>query len=292
MSAPTSAEEGAFLLRRTRRLAARVEAAGVAPGSEPLAAWTALRAADGRRATVIDLYRLVAAPRGLAPHQLPREERAALARFAIPIVWPGFALTLGSERRDPIAIVDYDPGWPDTYERWRARLSACLGAEAVRIEHVGSTSVPGLAAKPIVDVQVSVGDLEAERRYVPQIESAGVQLRSRDELHRCFRPFAGRPRELHVHVCAVGSEWEREHLLFRNYLRAHRDGRDAYASVKRAEAATWHDDGWAYTDAKSEAILDILERAERWAGGAAASRPPVWRDLRRRRSRGPSRSPP
>ena len=75
----------------------------------------------------------------------------------------------------------------------------------MRIEHVGSTSVPGLPAKPIVDVQISVDDEDDESRYVPQLEEAGIQLRSRDSLHRYFRPFPDRPRDVHVHVCAAGS---------------------------------------------------------------------------------------
>ena len=78
----------------------------------------------------------------------------------------------------------------------------------MRIEHVGSTSVPGLAAKPIVDVQVSVADLDDEAASVPPIEEVGLQLRSRDELHRCFRPFRAAPRDIHVHVCHVGSALE------------------------------------------------------------------------------------
>ncbi len=78
----------------------------------------------------------------------------------------------------------------------------------MRIEHVGSTSVPGPAAKPIVDVQVSAADLDDEAAYVPPIEAVGLQLRSRDELHRYFRPFRGAPRDIHVHVCHVGSALE------------------------------------------------------------------------------------
>jgi GrpB-like predicted nucleotidyltransferase (UPF0157 family) len=73
--------------------------------------------------------------------------------------------------------------------------------------------VPGLAAKPIVDIQVSVADMGREDCYVPQCQAAGLQLRSRDREHRYFRPPADRPRDVHVHVCAAGSRWERVHLL-------------------------------------------------------------------------------
>jgi GrpB-like predicted nucleotidyltransferase (UPF0157 family) len=126
---------------------------------------------------------------------------------------------------------------------------------------VGSTSVPGLAAKPIVDIQVSVADLSDEQRYVPQLEALGVQLRSRDDLHRFFRPFAGRPRDVHVHVCAAGSEWERDHILFRDHLRKSPEARDRYVAAKRDAARMWSDDGWAYTDAKDGVIRELMAQA-------------------------------
>lgn len=250
-------------------LSARLAAAGVEPTTPPVQAWRRLRAVEGPRVTVIDLYTLVAAPRGLAAHELPYDERVALARSVMPDVWPGFMLTEGSERRgDTIRVVDYDPDWPRRFEVWRMRVRDALGPVAVRIEHVGSTSVPGLAAKPIVDVQVSVARLDDESAYAAALERIGLQLRSRDDLHRYFRPFPDAPRDVHVHVCAAGSEWEREHLLFRDYLRAHPQARDRYADAKRHAAEVWSDDGIAYTDAKTEVILAILEDAS----GVAASK--------------------
>jgi len=253
-----------------RGLNARLTAAAVKSGTAPTDAWRRLREIEGPRATVIDLYELVARQRGLLANELPLAERITLARSVMPQVWPGFATTEGSDRGgDIIRIVDYDPGWPRQFRHWRRILRACLGDTARRIEHVGSTSVPGLPAKPIIDIQISVDDLDNELRYVPPLERAGVQLRSRDEQHRYFRPFPDQPRNVHVHVCAAGSAWEREHLLFRGYLRAHPPAQNVYATAKRKAAATWADDGIAYTDAKSDAILAILEQAERWA---AASR--------------------
>jgi GrpB-like predicted nucleotidyltransferase (UPF0157 family) len=242
----------------------RLAAAGVGAGVSPVDAWRRLREIERPRATVIDLYELVARERGVAAHELPLQERVALARSVMPDIWPGFATTQGSERGgDVIRIVDYDPAWPRRFGHWRQVLRACLGDAALRIEHVGSTAVPGLPAKPIIDIQVSVTELHDEW-YVPPLEGVGVQLRSRDELHRYFRPFPGRPRKVHVHVCAAGSAWEREHLLFRDYLRTHPDARAGYAAVKRRAAAVWSDDGIAYTDAKSEIILALLQDAERW----------------------------
>jgi GrpB-like predicted nucleotidyltransferase (UPF0157 family) len=241
----------------------RLAAAGVKPGTDPLEAWRRLRAAEGPRATVIDLYDLVAAPRGLAAHELPLAERVKVARSVMPEVWPGFEITPGSDRGgDRIRIVDYDPSWPSRFDRWKQRLRTALGETAVRIEHVGSTSVPGLAAKSIIDIQISVRDLDDESRYLAQLESAGLQLRSRDNLHRYFRPFPGRPRDVHVHVCTAGDTWEREHLLLRDYLRTHPQARDRYATAKRHAATMWADDGWAFTDAKTEVIVSILEEAQ------------------------------
>ncbi|MBV9093101.1 MAG: GrpB family protein [Streptosporangiaceae bacterium] len=251
-------------------LDARLAAAGVEPSAEPHAAWRRLRAAEGRRTTIIDLYELVARQRGLAAHQLPQAERVRLARSVMPIVWPGFARTEGSERQDfQVEVTAYDPCWPGRYRKWCDRLARELGDVALRIEHVGSTAVPGLPAKPTIDIQVSVADLDDETRYAANIERAGVQLRSRDCLHRFFRPYAGQPRDVHVHVCQAGSEWEREHLLFRDYLRGHADAADAYATVKRESARIWSDDRIAYTEAKTAVILDILAAAEAWATATA-----------------------
>jgi len=245
-----------------RTLADRVAAAGVTDRADAMQAWLRLRAVEGNRATVIDLYELAAGPRGLAAHELPVTERLNLARQAVPYMWPGFSITDGSERPAvPLVVIDYDPAWPQTYARWQHRIGAALGRAALRIEHVGSTSVPGLAAKPIVDIQVSVTDLADEPRYVPQLEKAGLVLRSRDELHRYFRPPAGQPREVHVHVCAAASQWERDHLLFRDYLRADPAACRRYAQAKQANIRRWSDDGWAYTEAKTSVVLDILERA-------------------------------
>ena len=243
----------------------RLAAAGVDPGLDPLTAFRLLRAAEGRSATVIDLYELVARPRGLEAHELPLAERLELSRSALPVIWPGFANTPGSDRPDEaIEIVAYDPGWLERYDLWLTRIRDSLGDHAQRIEHVGSTAVPGLPAKPVVDIQVSVTDIEREAEYVSQLEAVGLQLRTRDDLHSLFRPFPDQPREVHVHVCPTGSDWERDHVLFRDYLRAHPAARDEYAEAKRRAAELWGDDRLAYTDAKTETVLRILEDAHRW----------------------------
>lgn len=240
----------------------RLSAAGVAPDAEPVDAWLRLRSVEGPALTIIDLYELVARRQGLTARDLSASERSMLARSVMPDIWPGWDVNADSEREDDvIEIVDYDPTWPDRYAMWHKAIRAALGSATVRIEHVGSTAVPGLAAKPVIDVQVSVVELANEQAYLPALQTIGLQLRTRDAFHRYFRPFPGRPREVHVHVCELGSEWEAEHLLFRDFLRRHPGARDRYARAKREAAALWADDRLAYTDAKTEVILNILEEA-------------------------------
>ena len=232
-----------------RAIADRLAAAGISDSAEPWDAWLQLRAAEGNRCTVVDLYELVAVAQGVDAHELPAATRLSLARQAMAQIWPGFAVTEGSSGpgRRWSSSTTTPPGRRTRH--WRQRVAPALGRTALRIEHVGSTSVPGLAAKPIVDIQVSVADLGDEPRYVPALQAAGLVLRSRDEWHRYFRAPADRPRDVHVHVCAAGSQWEHDHLLFRDYcpLRSHPAACLRYAEAKRANARRWGDDGWAYT---------------------------------------------
>jgi GrpB-like predicted nucleotidyltransferase (UPF0157 family) len=234
---------------------------------DPFTVWREMREREGPRASLIRLFALVAEPRGLEPQELPLAERKELAARATPLLWPGFESNPGSQPRaaEPVEVVRYDPAWPARFEAWRGSLASLLGPAARRIEHVGSTSVPGLAAKPIVDIQVSVTALNDEDGYVLPCETAGLQLRFRDDEHRYFQPPPGRPRDVHVHVCQQGGRWERVHLLFRDYLRSSGDARDAYAAVKREAARVWIDQLAAYGEAKSDVILGILDRAEDWA---------------------------
>jgi GrpB-like predicted nucleotidyltransferase (UPF0157 family) len=172
---------------------------------------------------------------------------------------------LGEERGESVEVVSYDPAWPVHYEQMRARLALVLGPTAARIEHVGSTAVPGLAAKPVVDIQVSVGDLDAEAAYRPAIESLGFGLRYRKEYWRYFRPVPGVPRDFQVHVCQSGSKWERDHLLFRDYMRTHPDRAAEYGALKRALAPKFGLDRVGYTDAKVPFIDAALRDAGEWA---------------------------
>jgi len=254
------------------QLAAKLQAVGLDPDSfgDPAAAWQRVHDEFGTRATLLDRYALEAAARGIAVDQLADEERGRMALQVVAAHTSGFEVVGGSDRsvRDPVEVVDYDPAWQAVFVVWRERLASALGPTAVRIDHVGSTSVPGLAAKPVIDIQISVPDLDDEASFVPQIEAAGVALRSREVGHRYFRPAGDRPREVQIHVCPADSDWERVHLLYRDYLRAHPQAATAYAEMKRSVAARYRDDRIAYNEAKTDFILDQLARAETWASAA------------------------
>jgi len=239
----------------SERLRALLAEAGLDPDDfgDPRAAWRLLHERFGRRITLVDRYEL-------ERRELDRDERAALAREVLAVQYPG-AEFAGGPRGDPIEVVPYDPSWAVAFEEWRRRLAEALGETAVRIEHVGSTAVPGLAAKPVIDVQVSVPDVEDDPAYVPAIEGLGVPLRFREPGHRYFRPPAGEPRTVQIHVCEAGSEWEREHQRFRDLLCADPALREAYGRLKLELAELYRDDRLAYTDAKTAFILDALEEA-------------------------------
>jgi GrpB-like predicted nucleotidyltransferase (UPF0157 family) len=162
----------------------------------------------------------------------------------------------GRERRE-IVLDEHDPSWAQRYELERARIVAALGDRALRVDHVGSTSVPGLAAKPIIDIDLSVADPDDEAAYVADLEAAGYVLRVREPGHRMLRT----PElDVHVHSCALGSDWERRHLVFRDWLRTHPDDRQRYADVKRSLEGVWGDTN-DYADAKTDVIADIMRRA-------------------------------
>ncbi|GAB6903948.1 GrpB family protein [Kineosporia succinea] len=172
-----------------------------------------------------------------------------------------FELIGGPEKRE-IVLVGYNDSWPSMFRQEHAKIVAALGEKAFRVDHVGSTSVPGLTAKPIIDIDVSVVDADDEPDYLPALESAGYQLRVREPDHRLVRT----PElTVHVHVCSAGSEWERSHLLFRDWLRQDRSDRDAYAGLKLSLSQRDWPDTSAYADAKAPLIAAITDRAESWA---------------------------
>ena len=165
---------------------------------------------------------------------------------------------------DPIEVVDYDPRWAETFERERGRLSAVLGDSAMAIEHVGSTAVPGLAAKPILDIMVGAERTPLPERALVALGALGYQYRG-DSGVPGKQYFRTNPRTRHLHVVEFGAaDWERT-LAFRDYLRAHPAAVQEYAALKRDLARLHRDNRSRYLEGKASFIRSVLERAE--AGG-------------------------
>jgi GrpB-like predicted nucleotidyltransferase (UPF0157 family) len=167
---------------------------------------------------------------------------------------------------DKVIIVPYDPQWPDLFASQGADLRGALGDVALRIDHIGSTSVPGLAAKPIVDVLISVASFEPLDAYLIPLQGLGYVHRpdNPDLSKRYFREPPG-TRRTHIHVYRAGGWPEQLALLFRDYMRAHDEDARRYAELKRRLAAQYQDDRGGYTDAKSPFIWETVAKAHRWS---------------------------
>jgi GrpB-like predicted nucleotidyltransferase (UPF0157 family) len=162
----------------------------------------------------------------------------------------------------PIRIVDSDPEWPRLFDREAARIHAALGDRVLLLEHVGSTSVPGLAAKPIVDMLLGVMDSSDEPKYVADLESAGYVLTIREPGWHEHRMFERRDADIHLHVFSSVCSVVGRTLLFRDWLRRDNADRKLYENTKRELARR----NWKYlqnyADAKTATIDAILVRAE------------------------------
>ncbi|HVN85308.1 MAG TPA: GrpB family protein [Candidatus Binatia bacterium] len=161
-----------------------------------------------------------------------------------------------------LEIVPYDPRWPARFEAEAERIRGALGRFALRIDHNGSTSVPGLAAKPVIDIQISVADLAPIDRYRAPLEGIGyVHVPNADD---AFCPYFHRPRHWphshHVHVVRAGDAEERRTLAFRDYLRAHADAAHEYAVLKTRLAAQCNADNSASREAYANAKGEFIER--------------------------------
>ena len=165
---------------------------------------------------------------------------------------------VGGPEAIEVRLHDPDPRWADAFLEHRVRITAALAAVDVGIEHIGSTSVPGLAAKPIVDVVVTVADITAEEDYLAPLLAAGYVLRVREPGHRLVRT---PERDVHVHVLEVGDPAVDEYLLLRDHLRSDADDRALYERTKRALLERRWDDMNAYADAKTDVIVAIKARA-------------------------------
>lgn len=162
----------------------------------------------------------------------------------------------------PIVLVEYDPEWPRLFAREAGRIRAVLGERALRVEHVGSTSVPGLIAKPIVDVLLVVPDSADEASYVPVMEVAGYVLRIREPDWFDHRLFKGPDTNINLHVFSAGAAEIDRMLCFRDRLRASDADREHYARTKRElSQRTWRH-VQHYADAKSQVVQEIIGRGE------------------------------
>jgi GrpB-like predicted nucleotidyltransferase (UPF0157 family) len=172
------------------------------------------------------------------------------------------------DRFDPaVRIVAYDPAWPAMAEAEIARIGAALGLVAVRLEHVGSTAVPGLSAKPVVDLQLSVDAIEPRERYAEPLERLGylfVPAPESPDYHFFAKP-PQRPRTHHLHVCQAGTAHELRHIAVRDFLRAHPGEAARYADLKRRLVARHPQDRLAYIAGKDEHLTGLEERAVAWA---------------------------
>jgi len=166
---------------------------------------------------------------------------------------------------EPIEIHEYSEEWPRLFERLGVRLREALGDVAIRIDHIGSTSIKRLAAKPIIDVQISVEQIEPVDPFRIPLEQLGFVWR-KDNPERTKRYFREKPgdRRTHIHVRKAGSWSEQFALLFRDYLREHAEDREKYERVKRDLAAKYRDERIKYTDAKNVVFWEIMFRADRW----------------------------
>ncbi len=185
---------------------------------------------------------------------------------------------VGSRRRDDVAapelvggiekrelvLADYDPAWVSRFDDHEARIRSALGATALAVEHIGSTSVPGLAAKPIIDILVTVPDITAEEDYVEPLIAAGYVLRVREPGHRLVRT---QDRDVHVHLLEPDDPAAADYLLLRDRLRADGSDRALYERTKRELARQDWPDMNAYADAKTGVIEEIKQRARRSSRG-------------------------
>jgi GrpB-like predicted nucleotidyltransferase (UPF0157 family) len=173
-------------------------------------------------------------------------------------------ITVGGAQplNNQITLVEYDPEWPRLFEREAAKIRTALGERVLLLEHAGSTSVPGLCAKPIIDIILAVADSGDEASYAPDLEAAGYPLRIREPEWFEHRVFKGADPNVNLHVFTIGCSEIDRMLLMRDWMRAHPKDRDLYATTKRdLSQRTWkyvqH-----YADAKSTVVAEIMGRAE------------------------------
>ena len=162
-----------------------------------------------------------------------------------------------------IEVRDYDPEWPAAYTREATLIIGALGEEVIALEHVGSTSVPGLPAKPIIDIVLEVADSSDEPTYVPDLEAAGYVLRIREPSWFEHRMLRDPDERVHLHVFSAGCPESERMVRFRDHLRTNAADRDHYAAAKRDLARREWKYMQQYADAKTGVVAEIMARARR-----------------------------
>lgn len=161
-----------------------------------------------------------------------------------------------------IQITDYDPLWPTIFEREADKIRMLLGRRVLQIEHVGSTSVPNLAAKPVIDILLVVADSSDEQAYVTVLENAGYPLRIREPNWHEHRMFKGPAADINLHVFSSGCPEINRMLNFRNWLRRNNADRDLYERTKLSLAQREWNDVQDYANAKTAIVEQIMSRAQ------------------------------
>ena len=165
------------------------------------------------------------------------------------------------EHNQTIQLNPYDEKWPALFEREKERILKILKDKALMIEHIGSTSVSGLMAKPIIDILLVVEDVGKEEDYMDDLCRHGYILRVREPDFENHHMFKGPDTDIHLHVFSKGSKEIEKYLLFRNYLRLHDDARELYENTKKELAKKTWKYVQNYADAKSEVVQKILSDA-------------------------------
>ena len=170
------------------------------------------------------------------------------------------SVRVGGPKPRDIRVVPYDAGWPAAYEGIAVLVRAALGDRVLDLSHVGSTSVPGLAAKPVIDVDLTVADSADEAAYLPDLEAAGFVLRIREPDWEQHRLLTDPDLTTNLHVFSPGSPELARHVVFRDWLRTHDADRAAYASLKSELGTRGFTDGMDYNNHKAALVYDIYER--------------------------------
>jgi GrpB-like predicted nucleotidyltransferase (UPF0157 family) len=211
----------------------------------------------------------MATPQDMPDNPQPTKDRVGAPDVAPPERLPTTEEELHAAHVDqpparldgPVLLTDYDPAWPVLYAREAERVRAALGERVLFLEHVGSTSVPGLAAKPKIDMLLGVADSADEAAYVPALETAGYVLHIREPDWHEHRLFKGPDTDINLHVFSAGHPEIARMLLFRDWLRDNETDRRFYEQIKRELAART----WTYTqhyaDAKTAVVEQIIARA-------------------------------